>query len=257
MSMLAFVTDQMRTRDMPYWKVWFRDVTKSSKGYNADVTQNYEDNIDESVATLEHLLASTDVKVFTVQISDSPNVRFSAESGNRFPVKKDPASAHRLSGHGSSTHAIAGQNVDSYIAGQIDQRMQIYDLKQQVANLESAGQAEMSNWEKVIDAISGIPADSVVGQMIATFGPMMASKFMGTNPQVAMHGFPPGKESAVEVEANSQPMTTPQDEAAQLTQALERLAVHFENLPEMLTKLADAVDEKPTMIKMMINNYLN
>lgn len=253
--MIEFIKNQMRTRNMPYWKVWFRDITRASKSYNADVTQNYEDDIEDSIVVLENLINSTDTKMFTVQISDSPTVRFSSEGGNRFPLKKDPQSAHRISGNSSAS--LAGQNVDSYIAGQINQQMKIYDLEKKLEAIENAPPEDVTKYDKIIDTLHRLSEVPAIGQVIETISKIIAAKAIGpmAQGQVMMQGFSnedtqEKKEEVITEQPNQEEQTLI------LTEALQRLQAHFPDIANMLTKLADAVDSNPDMMKGMINQFL-
>lgn len=140
------------------------------------------------------------------------------------------------------------QNNESYIAQQVSKEIEIYDLRRQVEDLQGELEGRQNVMERIINQVVEHPnfdPNAIVNGIGALFGNLFPKRA-----QVGVMGFDPAGAAAAPHTSDEQA------EADRITSALQRLQAHFpeQSIGEVLTKLADFVDNNPVVAKNVLQN---
>lgn len=125
----------------------------------------------------------------------------SRQKGGKFHILKKTNGNHGLHAYYQATatansaaigatgqHAIYGQSPMTYINEQIEQRMEIYDLKQTIAGLQGALDEKKGFWDKITDAVvenEKFDPNAAIGAIAG-----IINRALGPRPTAVVHGSP-------------------------------------------------------------------
>lgn len=222
-------------QDRPYW-VLYRG-TRGGKG--ADIIQRNDviDDIAESWDTLATAITinSHQGGEFTINRADKPRANY----GNKAVVVLSQApSQASIAGYPGMPFIGGGNDIQSYIAGEIEKEREKWDLAKKVEDLEAAINAgqEGGPIERFLNKLMESPKidgilDVVLSKVLAPGQAPQAS-------HVAVSGAPGAQ-------ASEQFMY----DTERVAGALERIRAHFPNIHETLDQLADFIERNPEMAK--------
>lgn len=171
-----------------------------------------------------------------------------------------PASGDRRAGignTGSGTY-IGEKRVEDYIAEKINDKMENFELRRRVEDLEAEIESQGSFVERLVNRITEHPnfdPTALADKLVAGIGAILGNK----SASVGLSGFPAGSQPEKPVGQQS-PRTEEELEATgqAIGEALERIAMAFPDLDlgELLTGLAAYIEENPSMARMLVNQIL-
>jgi hypothetical protein len=163
-------------------------------------------------------------------------------------------------GIGATGAFIGGQGVEHYIAEKISDKMENFELRRKVEDLEAAINGQGSLLERVFNRIAEHPnfdpgalADKLLSTVSGIFTAMAVKNGAGAN--VGLSGFggttggpDPNTGTPEEMEAMSQ----------RIGMALERIAAVFPevNIADLMSGLAEYVEKNPEMARMLLVNQI-
>lgn len=152
--------------------------------------------------------------------------------------------------------AYVGGNVEAYIAEKISDKLENFELRRKVEDLEAEMANQGSLLERIVNRITEHPnfdptalADKLLNAVAGIVGAMGAKK----GPSVSMSGFPGDAQAAATAAA-----TDETEMSERLSIALGRIAQTFPdiNLAELLEGLALYVEKNPEMARMLLINQI-
>lgn len=148
---------------------------------------------------------------------------------------------------------IGDKTVESYIAEKINDKMENFELRRKVEDLEAELETQGSFLERIVNRITEHPnfdptqvADKLINGIGAIFSTNKAS--------VGLSGFPAGSDRPEQPASNSDI----DDHGQRIAHALGRLADAFpeHDLGDLLTGLADYIENNPGMAQMLLGQIM-
>lgn len=224
--------------ERPYF-VLFRG-SRSPKPVDIIVRNDSIENAADAWDYLEQMLTinSGEGGDFTILRTDKPKSNY----GHRAVVVLNPSPQAAVSGLMPGMPFIgAGQNIQSYIAGEIEKEREKWDLAKKVEDLEAAINAgqEGGPIERFLNRLLESP--KIDGILDVVLSKVLTPAQAHQPSHVAVSGAPgvPGDHFQYDTD--------------RVAQALERIRAHFPDIHGTLERLADFIDRNPEMAKSLFN----
>ena len=155
--------------------------------------------------------------------------------------------------------AFIGGNVEQYIAEKISDKLENFELRRKVEDLEAQMTAQGSFMERIVNRITEHPnfdpvalADKLV---TAVSGIITAVSVKNGGPSVGLSGFAPAYSGPTARQAANE---STEEVSERIAGALGRIATIFPdiNLADLLDGLADYVEKNPEMARMLLINQI-
>ena len=173
--------------------------------------------------------------------------------------KIEGAGKSGISGIGSAGGFYLGEKrVEDYIAEKISDKMENFELRRKLEDLEAAIENQGSFFERIINRVTEHPnfdPTLVADKLIDGIGAIFLRGNSTNKTSVGLSGFPAGN---VRPETPASTADDVEGQGVRIAQALQRLADAFpeHDLGDLLTGLADYIENNPGMAQMLLGQIM-
>ncbi|HMW40043.1 MAG: hypothetical protein K1X68_01450 [Saprospiraceae bacterium] len=245
--------DWFKANDAPYWTVYSGREADRSKRVAANTGIK---DVDASFAWMRKLIEdmSETGGSFHIHAKNSPKDDADVKSlAEKAALRLTTSGFHAIfetSSQGVGFGRVAGVpsvgEIDRLVEEKVNQRMEIYEKEAEIAALND----EIQQIKKAKGIFGMTPQEFV--PMAATLISQLSSLLKGNSqappqptPQLKISGVNPNTESEAEFSEEDQ---------ARIDEAIARLSVHFDNIPQIMEQLAAWVEKNPEFAKSMLQN---
>lgn len=224
--------------ERPYFTLY--RGTRATKASDIIIRNDTIEDLEPAWDMLEQMLTinSTEGGEFTILRADKPKSNYGMKG---VVVLSHARATPAVAGIPGMPFIGAGQNIQSFIAGEIEKEREKWELSKKVDDLEAAINAkqEGSLVERALNrVIDGDKLDALIGVLIDKF---LSPKGAHVPSHVAVSGAPGAAPDQFQYDTE------------RIAAALERIRAHFPDVHGTLDRLADFIDRNPEMAKSLFN----
>ncbi len=262
MLLKEFHIQEIQRREASYFKVWNKDVLNATRKPPASYVNDDEDDVDAAIEMLNGYIDAQPGSVFTVAMSHRMNPR-NDDVTYWFTVKKSKQQRDHISG---TIPSIYGGNVQAYIQEQVDTKLALRSMEDEIDALRNAKEENKGLKERIFDILDNPDGkNTVLSQLV--------NGILGIAQTLAVQKFSNGTISlqGIPVPKNDNPKTevpNPSSEVSEKTEvpnpsaevsgrnsiekSIDRLEKIFPDVESLLESLADFAEQNPVMAKNLL-----